>query len=963
MLRTLGFCDGFGVDHVISKRLSGPVLKFNLLNEKEFEHVCNLLSDPKCIFAHFAPPCETSSRARHIQRPSKYNPPVLRTEEYPNGLPHLTGDLAARVDSANRLYHQTTAMLRLCIKNNVLWSIENPGRSYMWLTPSMAAFLDEIPHFDTFFHHCCYGSSRRKLTRLVHNIPTLLELEAFCDNQHAHEPWGHLTNSWASSLEIAYPWALCRAIAQAVVLCLQDLGAECPTPPFAVQEASLQTLRAATDVQSRRHLPPMVPEFAYVTTHPASAPLPPLARPLSTPSMGSIASVKKHVQPSSQRDAMIKIGIHWAPHEFVEKALEVGHPALSIHNFPPEMMQAVEAAVNLSPWRLTSDRTETVRRWVLMSQDLKEEEDRLRGNLPDRIDEILKSKRLALFRKLLEEVEHADDLVRDLCSGFDLTGRLPESHCFKPKFRPATISEDSLRSFASLARKSVLVSAKSCGDSEIDEALFFATEKELQKGYLEGPVDPQTMPEGGTLTKRFPVCQKTKVRPIDDYRSSMVNSAVTQPEGVSIHSIDHIAAMVTLWLRRLEDAKTKKQLMAKCWDLEDAYKQVPLSQEAFALDSYLVVYNPRKQAPEVYRQRVLPFGSVASVTAFLRCALAIWVISARSLKLAWSCYFDDFLSVADEATAAHTDLCISSLFRLLGWKVSSKKLLPFSTCCKVLGVELDLRETLMWQASIRNTEDRRDELLSDLDKILGTKVLKKHEGERLRGRLQFASCQVFGKRFNRCLKSLTTHVVSGRSMLSDDTPRSLGEIRALIQVNDPRVLNRRLAEFVHMYFDASYDADGFSGIGGVLFDCTGTCQKCFSFELSSAVLHVFRRSGAKTVIQELETLAILVGVSLWGDLLRGRRAVVFTDSESVRGGLLKSWTKNDKSDLLLEEVFRLEESLDSAMWFERVPSQSNPSDFLSRQIVREWMGVRCESMDFEKWFASNVQMGVMRDID
>lgn len=82
--------------------------------------------------------------------------------------------------------------------------------------------------------------------------------------------------------------------------------------------------------------------------------------------------------------------------------------------------------------------------------------------------------------------------------------------------------------------------------------------------------------------------QKNKVRPIDDYKALLVNFAVTQTEGVAIHTIDHIAAMISWWMRS-GSLSPYDGLMAKCWDLSDAYKQVPLSEEAFDLDSYLAV--------------------------------------------------------------------------------------------------------------------------------------------------------------------------------------------------------------------------------------------------------------------------------------------------------------------------------------------------------------------------------------
>lgn len=72
-----------------------------------------------------------------------------------------------------------------------------------------------------------------------------------------------------------------------------------------------------------------------------------------------------------------------------------------------------------------------------------------------------------------------------------------------------------------------------------------ATRKEVSKGFLIGPISEDALLQGATLTRRFPVRQKNKIRPI----ASMVNASVTQIEGVTVYTIDHIAAMIALWMR------------------------------------------------------------------------------------------------------------------------------------------------------------------------------------------------------------------------------------------------------------------------------------------------------------------------------------------------------------------------------------------------------------------------------
>ena len=113
----------------------------------------------------------------------------------------------------------------------------------------------------------------------------------------------------------------------------------------------------------------------------------------------------------------------------------------------------------------------------------------------------------------------------------------------------------------------------------------------------------------------------------------------------------------------------------------------------------------------------LPFGSVASVTAFLRCALGIWLMGAN---------------------------------------------------CKVLGIELTLTKSLSGIVTVCNTQSRCDELIAFMEEVLAAGVLTRCEGERLRGRLQFASNQLFGSRFRNCLRELNSTLpeASGRSLMS-----------------------------------------------------------------------------------------------------------------------------------------------------------------------------------------------------
>ena len=105
---------------------------------------------------------------------------------------------------------------------------------------------------------------------------------------------------------------------------------------------------------------------------------------------------------------------------------------------------------------------------------------------------------------------------------------------------------------------------------------------------------------------------------------------------------------------------------------------------------------------------------------------------------------------------------------------------------------------------VTNTEERVEELVNELDEALRTKILPRSEGEKLRGRLQFASSQVFGRQFRRLLKVLSDHVTQGRKTLSQDTQSCLRDIRELLIGTLPERLRRhKVRSFTYMWMPPS----------------------------------------------------------------------------------------------------------------------------------------------------------------
>ena len=142
--------------------------------------------------------------------------------------------------------------------------------------------------------------------------------------------------------------------------------------------------------------------------------------------------------------------------------------------------------------------------------------------------------------------------------------------------------------------------------------------------------------------------------------------------------------------------------------------------------------------------------------------MGTWQIGSGLLKSTWTSYFDDFLSLTPGCIDKHTGLCISTFLHLFGCRLSEYKLALYDQCCKVLGVELALCKSPTGAFEVRNTESRRLELIASLESVLEKGFLQPDmRGERVRGRLQSASNQLFRRRFRHCLRDLNSHFSRG----------------------------------------------------------------------------------------------------------------------------------------------------------------------------------------------------------
>lgn len=88
-----------------------------------------------------------------------------------------------------------------------------------------------------------------------------------------------------------------------------------------------------------------------------------------------------------------------------------------------------------------------------------------------------------------------------------------------------------------------------------------------------------------------------------------------------------------------------------------------------------------------------------------------------------------------------------------------------------------------------NTAERVSELIAEISEALNSNMLPKTDGEKLRGRLQFATSQVFWQG----LQTLAEGAFKPCLCRKADT----------VRLNTPRKIEASQAEVVHVYVDAS----------------------------------------------------------------------------------------------------------------------------------------------------------------
>ncbi|OLP88903.1 hypothetical protein AK812_SmicGene29665 [Symbiodinium microadriaticum] len=467
---------------------------------------------------------------------------------------------------------------------------------------------------------------------------------------------------------------------------------------------------------------------------------------------------------------------------------------------------------------------------------------------------------------------------------------------------------------------------------EEDEVVHTKTLEERKKGWARGPVPLEELPADSLVSRRFGLKRGPKTRLIDDLTMGGVNEMVNVHESPKPHGPDIVAGMLLTFMR----AAPGVPLQGRAYDLRSAYRQLPVSLRSLR-HSFVAHWNSYESRVEIDQLLALPFGASRSVYGFLRVVTSIWWIGCMALGLVWSVFFDDFVTASRQDDVRHTEAAATALFKLLGWEYDEcdEKSTEFANVFKALGVSFNLTSTEHGRVMLSNTASRIAELVQTFSEILESNSLPRAAALRLRGRMQFCDSFLFGRASRLCLQAVTKHAYEGSGpSVPSDLWDALHRYRECLKVSRPHTVCAAHNDPYYLFTDACYEPRSAwcAGLGAVLFSSSGEFCAFFSFCLDQSGREALGEKHKKTIIFELEFLALVIALVHWKSRLANRPCVAYLDNNSTRDVAISGRGRNPVAKALASVLLALEDAGEVRCWYARVPSPSNVADLPSREL-------------------------------
>ncbi|CAE7245188.1 unnamed protein product [Symbiodinium sp. CCMP2592] len=651
-------------------------------------------------------------------------------------------------------------------------------------------------------------------------------------------------------------------------------------------------------------------------------------------------------------------GVYFSMEEHLHRACGLTCPADNSARLPDAVRRNIFAILTEGPVAVSKQRMLELKKLNDRMAVLSATEKELRAKMHPDVERVTKGKALALFRELLEETGFPDMSVVDLLTdGVPLVGQEAESPLFAKRPKPMDLEPDQLKAQAKLRRRA-LQKMKGLTSEQDYKAMKAETSEELAAGFLTGPyhseqeVSDILKTEAWSLSPRFLLRQgeEAKIRIIDDFKMSAVNRAFGSSSFLELQDTDYAVGLLRFLSRVLQDRSKVRvplsdgtvlegdwhpemlrqpALLGKTLDLSKAYRQVSIHPST---REHAVLGFPNPQGEwEFYIAQSLPFGAAASVYGFNKVALAILHIMVVKFAAIATDFYDDYTVYEFRPAAFLLDKVLMRLLDLLGWTYakSGRKFVPFDNKVVSLGVSLGLDEIWEGTLKVENKAGRLEKIAELLRTVAQGGAVTRSDVASLRGLINFAGGLIMGfelKPTSRMLSRALSGPFQGSTL---ELRLACALALDVIAQCRPKRCPATILPPIVLYTDGAFEK-GRGTWGAVLVDaCTGS-RWVFGGEVYHPLMGHWGKEAGTQVICQVEAYALAITLFGIRGVLKGRSVLAWIDNNACLYGFVKRYSPSASMMRLISLVALMESSMEALLWFERVPSKSNPADLPSR---------------------------------
>ncbi len=626
-----------------------------------------------------------------------------------------------------------------------------------------------------------------------------------------------------------------------------------------------------------------------------------------------------------------------SPAEHIAASAQAQHP-MKAAIAPTRTVQYALAHSIDNANETNSRRFEIMMLLVNLADVLQDENDRLLNAVHPNIKRVLTgygAKNIALMREIGYIAQPADSTaVSSLVLGLPQTGWAPPAWGLMLRHNPPTLQRDEWRARRDVLNRTAIARVRPCDDRLLEYESLHKSMQEVERGVLDGPFmrlsdipspSPALVPRAG-IWELHGDATEPKVRNIDDMLITEHNATVGTHHSHRPTSVDALAAQT----RAVSARFPSDVLHGFPSDYAKAYKQIPADPLEEG-EVTIVQWSPIHQRAVLFIPYSQVFGSKAAPLNFSRYpSWCCWCLASLFAIAASHCV-DDMIFVERASTAMSAWTAWQLLAALMGWDLDEAKS-PFPMpSFNVIGVSLNFPATVADDVWIAVTRRRVDSLTLLLNRILDRGTLGRGEASSITGKLGFTLEASYGRVGRAKLRPLLRRAYDHYTALN---PQLMACIRWWLRFLATMAPRRVPTSLVYRETIVTYsDGEGSGGVGIGLFrpGCTPLAAYTSVPECIRLAWQRARdRANSANDIFLIEAIGPLLVLFTWPNLVKNTWWLHFIDNEGSEYSLIRGSSSIQAGDhivgLTWERVFKLQ----IIPWFDRVESEANPVDGLSR---------------------------------